>query len=98
MIKHVVFCNFKPEATDEQRREVVEELKAMRGKIGEIRDLAVGLNVIKSDRSWDLALVSSFDSLADLDAYANHPAHLPLKKKLGSLSKELGVVDFEYRE
>ena len=67
MIKHVVFCNFKPEATDRQRREIVEELKAMPGEIGEIRDLSVGLDVIKSDRSWDLALVSSFDSLADLD-------------------------------
>lgn len=98
MIKHVVFCNFKPEATDQQRQEIVEDLKALPGKIDVIRDLEVGLGVIKSDRSWDFALVSSFDSLADLDTYSDHPAHTPLKKKLGSLAKELGAVDFEYRE
>jgi len=95
MIKHVVFFNFKPEVTDEQRREIVEAVKALPGEIEVIRDMAVGLDVVKSKRSWDLALVASFDDRKDLDTYSNHPAHVPLKEKLGSLSIDLGAVDFE---
>ncbi|HVF88973.1 MAG TPA: Dabb family protein [Blastocatellia bacterium] len=95
MIKHVVFFNFKPEVTDEQRREIVEAVKAMPGEIDVIRDLAVGFDVVKSKRSWDMALVASFDGMGDLEIYSDHPAHVPVKEKLGSLSRDVGTVDFE---
>jgi hypothetical protein len=96
MIKHVVFCNFAPEATEQQRKEVIEGLKSLPGKIDVIRDLAVGPNVVQSKRAWDFALVASFDNLKDLDTYSDHPEHVPLKNKVAAISKDLGAVDFEY--
>jgi len=96
MIKHVVFCNFAPEATEQQRREIIEDLKALPEKIDVIRDLVVGSNVVQSKRAWDFALVASFDNLKDLATYSDHPEHVPIKKKVAALSKDLGAVDFEY--
>ncbi|HYP25752.1 MAG TPA: Dabb family protein [Blastocatellia bacterium] len=95
MIKHVVFANFKPETTDEQRRGIIKDLEGLPGQIDVIRDLSVGLNVVESKRAWDFALVVSFDDLPALDLYANHPAHVPVKEKVAAVCREVGSVDFE---
>jgi hypothetical protein len=52
-----------------------EKLESMRGKIPQLRHLEVGVDVIRSERSADLALVTRFDSLEDLQAYQVHPYH-----------------------
>jgi hypothetical protein len=95
MIKHVVFANFKPETTGEQRREIIKDLEGLPARIDCIRDLSVGLNVVESKRAWDFALVVSFDDLSALDVYANHPAHAPVKEKVAAICKDVGAVDFE---
>jgi hypothetical protein len=35
----------------------------------------VGTDVIRSERSYDVALVTKFDTLADLQSYQVHPYH-----------------------
>jgi Stress responsive A/B Barrel Domain len=95
MIKHVVFFNFKPEATGEQRREIIKALEGLPGQIDVIRDLSMGLNVVESKRAWDFALIVSFDDMSGLDVYANHPAHVPVKEKVAAIAKDIGSVDFE---
>jgi hypothetical protein len=42
MIKHVVFFKFKPEASASQRKEVIEQLRALPDKIDVIRSFEVG--------------------------------------------------------
>jgi len=47
----------------------------MDGKIDLLRHLEVGADIVRSERSYDLALVTKFDSMADLQAYQVHPYH-----------------------
>ena len=74
MTTHIVFFKF----TDPSR-EMIEQtrdlLLSMEGNIPLLRHLEVGVDVIRSERSYDLALVTRFDSLDDLQAYQVHPYH-----------------------
>jgi hypothetical protein len=72
MITHIVLFRLKDPAKIAEARGV---LLGMEGKIAELRHLEAGTDVIRSERSYDLALVTKFDSLADLQAYQVHPHH-----------------------
>jgi hypothetical protein len=55
----------------------------------------VGANIVPSERSFDLALVSTFNSLADLQAYQAHPAHVEVGGFMGPLCESIVSVDYE---
>lgn len=95
MITHIVF--FKLAApTDEALAATKAKLLSMNGKIDILRHLEVGMDVIHSERSYDIALVTKFDSMDDLQAYQVHPYHagevLPHMKSVCSSS---AAVDYE---
>ncbi len=95
MIRHIVFLKFKPEATAEQRREVIEDLRALPAQIDVIREYEVGEDVLKSPRSWDAALVGTYDSLEALRTYSDHPAHVAVVQKIRAISEGVASVDLE---
>lgn len=73
-----------------------EKLLCMAGKIDFLRHLEVGTDVIRSERSYDLALVTTFDSLDDLQAYQVHPYHAgEVVPHMKSVSSSVVTVDFE---
>ena len=74
MITHIVFFKLT-EPTTEKIAAVKDKLMSMDGKIAELRHLEAGIDVIRSERSYDVALVTRFDSLADLQTYQVHPYH-----------------------
>jgi hypothetical protein len=76
----------------EKTREVLASLK---DKIDFIRSLEVGVDVIRSERSYDIALVSKFDSLADLDAYRVHPEHVNVVDYIAQVKESSIAVDYE---
>jgi hypothetical protein len=95
MVTHIVFFKLKdtsPASIGAAR----EKLLGMEGNIDLLRHLEVGVDVIRSDRSFDLALVTRFDSLDDLQAYQVHPYHagivVPYMK---SVSAAVAAVDYE---
>jgi predicted GTPase len=74
MITHIVLFKLKartPEGIEKAR----EILLSMDGKVEQLRFLEVGTDLIHSPRSADIALVTRFDSLEDLQAYQVHPYH-----------------------
>jgi hypothetical protein len=95
MITHIVFFKLA-EPTSENIAAVQSKLLSMEGKISELRHLEAGIDVIRSERSFDVALVTKFDSLDDLKAYQVHPYHagevIPLMK---SLCSTIVAVDYE---
>lgn len=95
MITHIVFFKLT-EPTADALAQVKDKLLSMQGKIPQLRHLEAGIDVIRSDRSHDVALVTRFDSLDDLQAYQVHPYHagevVPLMK---SLCSSVVAVDFE---
>jgi hypothetical protein len=74
MIVHIVLFKLK-EATAENIEAARQRLLSMDGKVELLRHLEVGADLIRSERSADIALYTKFDSLEDLQAYQVHPYH-----------------------
>ncbi len=74
MITHIVLFKLK-DPSAENVSKAKEMLLSMDGKLPMLRHLEVGIDVVRSERSYDVALFSRFDSLADLQAYQVHPYH-----------------------
>lgn len=96
MIKHIVFLKFKSEASAEQRRAIIEDLRALPKQIDVIREYEVGEDVLRAPRSWDAALVGTYDSLEALKIYNDHPAHAAVVLKIREISDAVASVDFEF--
>lgn len=95
MVTHIVLFKLA-NPTTENITSVRDKLLSMDGKILQLRHLEAGIDVIRSERSYDVALVTKFDSLEDLQAYQIHPYHagevIPLMK---SVCSSIAAVDYE---
>lgn len=74
MVTHIVFFKLA-DPTVENIAAVRDRLLSMRGRIDLLRHLEAGCDLIRSERSYDVALLTRFDSLDDLQAYQVHPYH-----------------------
>ncbi len=94
MITHIVFFKLKDRSqrSVEKARDV---LLGMEGRIPQLRHLEVGVDVLHSERSYDIALVTKFDSLAELEAYQKHPVHVEVLKYMTSVRESSVTVDYE---
>jgi len=95
MITHVVMMKFKPEVTADTIDALEALLEALPDKIDEIQSYDFGRDVIRSERSYDFALVSIFANLDTLKHYQAHPDHQVVVKKLGSMCDHIVAVDYE---
>ncbi|NQX49827.1 Dabb family protein [Paenibacillus tritici] len=94
MIKHIVFFKLK-DRSPEQVAETVAVLRNMEGRIPQLLSIEVGADLIHSERSFDIALVTVVASMEDLQAYQVHPAHKEVIAHINEV-KELSVaVDYE---
>ncbi|HYA13861.1 MAG TPA: Dabb family protein [Syntrophales bacterium] len=95
MIKHIVFMKFKRGVTDKNIAELEKLMAALPGKIPEIKEYLFGRDIVRSERSYDFALVSAFDDLDALKRYQPHPDHQPVLAKVKELSETILAVDFK---
>ena len=95
MITHVVMMKFKPEVTAEQVDELETLLGRLPDRIQEIQSYDFGRDVVRSDRSYDFALVSVFANLDTLKHYQVHPDHQVVVKKLSNMCTHIAAVDYE---
>ncbi len=94
MITHIVFFKLK-DGSQQNVRKAMDVLLGMKGKIPQLRYLGAGSDVLHSQRSCDIALITKFDSLEDLDAYQKHPVHVEVAKYMTSVRKFSVSVDYE---
>lgn len=94
MLVHIVMFQFKEENKDANMARVKEMLEALPGKIATLRSMEVGIDVSRSERSFDMVLVSTFDDQAGLDAYAPHPAHQEVVSVIKEVTLLSKVVDY----
>ena len=99
MIRHVVMFKLKksdnPSQDEKMKQEVKSRLDALPAKIDVIRSMEVGINVVLSERAFDLVLVSTFDSLDDLETYRVHPDHQEVVQFISGIKEQTAAVDFE---
>lgn len=74
MITHIVLFKLA-DPTAENLAATRNKLLSMNGKIDLLRYLEVGVDLVRSERSYDIALTTRFDSLEELQAYQIHPYH-----------------------
>jgi hypothetical protein len=94
MIKHIVFTKF--ENADEQAPVASDMLLALKEKIPQIRSIETGRDFMHSERSFDLALIVTFDSKEDLRIYDHHPEHEKARAYIKSHRIASATVDFEF--
>lgn len=62
-----------------------------RGKIPQIKDMEIGVNVVESARAYDIALVQRFDSLAAMQEYQTNPVHQAILPYLREAASSVAV-------
>ena len=91
MFVHIVFFNFKL-LTD--RKEAKQRLEGLVNTVPSLRTVVVGLDEVRSDRSWDMVLITRFDDQAGYEAYAVEPTHLEVVTWLKSVIHASATVDY----
>lgn len=95
MITHIVLFKFKPETTEAEVQKLAEGLGGLPQLIEEIREFRFGVDVVRSERSYDLGLVSSFEDLDALQRYNVHPEHQKVVAQVKAIAANVVAVDFE---
>lgn len=94
MITHIVFFKLKDNSS-EQVEVTAQVLRDMEGQIEQLKYIEVGVDIIHSARSYDIALITKFDSMADLDAYQVHPVHKQVIEHMNNVRESSVAVDYE---
>ena len=94
MIRHIVFFKVKEECKDSIPT-LVEQFRAMKGKIESLIYLEVGIDFLHSPRSFDVSLAATFATKEDLDAYQVNPIHVAAKTAMASICETIYSVDYE---
>jgi hypothetical protein len=98
MITHIVFFKMKPSANgaskEENAQELVAKLRGLKALIPNLLEAEAGIDVSKSNASFDVGLITKFETAEDLEAYRVHPAHLKVVDFIQTACSERAVVDF----
>jgi len=95
MITHIVLFKLS-DPSAENLATTQAKLLSMQGKIAQLRHLEAGIDVVRSERSYDIALVTRFDSLNDLQEYQIHPYHAgEVIPHMKAVCSSIVAVDYE---
>ena len=94
MLKHVVIIKFKAGVGEAEVKDLEGRFAALPGRIPEIREYIFGPDVVRSERSYDFALVSAFEDVDSLKRYQVHPDHVALVGRIRELADSILAVDF----
>ena len=99
MINHVVLFKLKDYPAEEKKK-VLAELKSLleglKDKISEVQLIEIGLNYEVNAKSYDICLLSHFETVEDLDKYRVHPEHLKVVARIAETTVSRAAVDYEF--
>jgi hypothetical protein len=100
MINHVVLFKLKEFETEKDKELVLEEFKskllALKQIIDELKYIEVGTHFSTQSPSFDICLISHFNSLDDLEKYKIHPEHLKVVDYVKQVAIDRAAVDYEF--
>lgn len=94
MLTHIVLFKLN-NPTSEVVQETKDVLMNMEGKIDELLYIEVGIDIVRSERSYDLALITKFASLEAMEAYQVHPVHQKVIEYINTVKQSTIAVDYE---
>jgi hypothetical protein len=92
MVTHIVLFHFQ---SLDHAHVAVEKLLSMKGQVPSLAGIEAGVDFTRSDRSYEVGLVTRHDSRAALDAYRVDPVHLEVATFIKEHSTGAAAVDFE---
>ncbi len=99
MVRHIVLFQLKKTVSESEKLSVMSQFKeaieALPKDINVIRKIEVKFNMNPAE-VYDIALVSEFDSLEDVNFYAKHPLHVAAGKLLADVKESRACVDYEF--
>lgn len=97
MVKHIVM--FKLTGDAEVRRRVAEDFKRalldLPQTIDVLQSMEVGINENPAE-TWDVVLTAVVPTMADVEVYAKHPAHVAAAGLLAGHKEARTCVDYEF--
>ncbi len=96
VLRHVVMYQFKPSASAEQVREVIDAFAGLPKKIDTIIDFEQGTNVSREGKSEGFThlFVVTFRDEAGRETYLKHPAHEEYVKVVRDRREKVVVFDY----
>ena len=91
MYSHIVMFKLKD---PDDIPQTVGSLRAMEGRIPQLRYIEVGIDDAPSPRSYDIVLITRFDSPEALAVYQEHPHHQQVLEFLGEVVESAVKVDY----
>ena len=92
MIKHIVMWKFRS-GTEKEMNAFLDGLRGLYGVIPQIREQEVGVNCAPGN--YDAVLISTFDTLEDLEAYKRDPRHVEVSALCKAIRTDRVAVDCE---
>ena len=95
MIRHVVLFTWKPEATQEQKDQVLTELRTLPPLMAGLRAFQAGPDAGLVSGNRDFAVVMDFDDAASYLAFRSHPAHRAVvDERIAPIAASRATVQF----
>lgn len=96
MVKHILFVKLK-----DRKPETCEKVRnlfySMKGRVPVIRDLQVGVDILHTERSYDVVLELTVDDRVALEAYQADPYHVEVVKPyIHAVRAGSATVDYEW--
>lgn len=97
MVKHIV--TFKLSGSPAERRAVAEKFKGalmeLPAVIDVLESMEVGINENPAE-DWDVVLTAIVPTMADVETYAKHPAHVAAASLLAGHKEARACVDYPF--
>jgi hypothetical protein len=96
VVEHLVLIKYKADTTAEQKQQLIDGLKSLKGRIDGIEELTVGENFSERAHGFQIGVLVRFRDRASLEAYGPHPVHQEVvQRDLLPIKEDVIVVDFE---
>jgi hypothetical protein len=100
MINHIVLFKLQTYNSESEKQDVIgsieDALLGLKDKITELKHIEVGVNYELAAKSYDICLITHFESIQQLDCYRVHPEHIKVAELIGQHAVERAAVDFEF--
>lgn len=96
MVKHIVSFKLQgdPQTRLDASRRFKDALLALPEQISVLQSMEVGINANPSE-SWDVVLTAVVPTMADVEVYAKHPAHVAAASIIAPHKEARACVDYE---
>ena len=99
MFTHIVLWKLKDSANGKSKAEnarlIKERFEELANMLDGLRRLEVGIDVLQTEQSADVVLLTEFESREAYEAYAVHPAHKAISGFVSELRVDRRVIDYE---